>query len=266
MRILFLGDVSGRSGREGVQKQLPLLAAQYKPEAVIINAENAAAGFGVTSKVAKEFFDLGAVCLTTGNHVWDQRELLLQIDSEPRLLRPLNLRAGTPGKGTYIYVLPDGRKLAIANLIGRLFMRESEDPFAAAERLFSEVSIGNRVNALFIDFHAEATSEKMAFGHFCDGKASAVIGTHTHVPTADATILANGTAYQTDAGMCGDYDSVIGIKKEISISRFTRDIPGERMAPAEGAATVCGVYIETDDRTGLAQRIESFRKGGRLGA
>ncbi len=267
MRVLFLGDVMGRSGREGLARHLPVLRDRLRPDVVIVNVENAAAGFGVTDKLAQEFYALGATCLTTGNHAWGQRELLGTIDHDPRLLRPLNYPDGTPGQGAYRHTLPDGRAILIANVMARLFMEPVlDDPFAATERLMAQHRLGADVQAVFIDLHGEATSEKMAFGHVFDGRVSAVVGTHTHIPTADARILPKGTAYQTDAGMCGDYDSVIGMKKETSIWRFTRKIPGERMLPAEGEATVCGCFIVTDDATGLAQRIVPLRLGGPLAA
>ncbi|MDD5585884.1 MAG: TIGR00282 family metallophosphoesterase [Alphaproteobacteria bacterium] len=265
MRILFLGDVAGRSGRDGVKRHLPALKERLRPDVVIINAENAAAGFGITDKLAQEFFALGATCLTTGNHVWAQRELVSSIDREPRLLRPLNFREGTPGHGSYLHALPDGRKILIVNVLARLFMESlPDDPFAAAEKLLSQHRLGQTAQAVFVDFHGEATSEKMAFAHVFDGRVSAVIGTHTHIPTADQQILTRGTAYQSDAGMCGDYDSVIGVKKELAIWRFTRNVPGERFASAEGEATVCGCFVETNDASGLATNIARVQIGGKL--
>lgn len=270
MRILFLGDVVGRSGRDGVINRLPELKERLKPEVIIINAENSAGGFGITSKLAKEFFDAGASCLTTGNHIWKQRELLTQMETLPALIRPLNYNEGTPGNGSYVYSLPDGRKILIANPLGRLFIEElTGDPFAAMDSLLSKYSLGPKnqagvVQAIFVDFHAEATSEKMCLGHHLDGRVSAVIGSHTHIPTSDEHILPKGTAYQSDAGMCGDYNSVIGMKQEPAIWNFTKHIPGERLAPAEGEATVCGTFIETDDATGLAIKIKSIKTGGIL--
>lgn len=265
MKILFFGDIMGRSGREGLAKHLPELRTRLKPDVIIVNAENAAGGFGVTDKIAQEFYALGADCLTTGNHVWDQKELLGTIDRDPRLLRPLNFPEGTPGHGFYGHKLADGRKILIANVMARLFMEpQLDDPFAATEKFLALHRLGQTAQAILIDFHSEATSEKMAFGHNFDGRVSAVIGTHTHIPTADEQILPNGSAYISDVGMCGDFDSVIGIKKELSIWRFTRKIPGERMQPAEGEATVCGAFVVTDDATGRAKKIEAFRVGGRL--
>jgi metallophosphoesterase (TIGR00282 family) len=265
MRILFFGDIMGRSGRDGLAKHLPGLKAQVKPDVTIVNAENAAGGFGVTTKIAEDFYGLGVDCLTTGNHVWDQKELVGSIGNFPSLLRPLNYPEGTPGRGFYIHTLGDGRKILITNVMARLFMEPVlDDPFAATEKLLAQHRLGQSVQALFIDFHGETTSEKMAFAHNFDGRVSVVVGTHTHVPTADDQILPKGTAFMTDVGMCGDYDSVIGIKKELSIWKFTRKIPGERMVPAEGEATVCGVFVITDDATGRATSIQALRLGGRL--
>lgn len=265
MRILFFGDVMGRSGRDGLAAHLPGIKARLKPDIIIANVENSAAGFGVTLKIAQDFYALGMNCLTTGNHIWGQKDLVSTIDREPRLLRPLNYPEDTPGRGFYLHALPDGRKILIVNVMARLFMEPVlDDPFATAEKLMAQYLLGKTVQAIFIDFHGETSSEKMAFAHVFDGRVSAVIGTHTHIPTADEQILPKGTAYMTDSGMCGDYDSVIGMKKELAIWKFTRKIPGERLSPAEGEATICGSFIVTDDTTGLAQSIESVRIGGRL--
>lgn len=265
MRILFMGDLMGRSGREAVAKNLPAFCARKNPDLVILNAENAAGGYGITLKLAEELFALGVNCITTGNHIWGQKELVTSIDREPRLLRPLNFPDGTPGRGSYIHTLPDGRKAAIVNIMGRLFMEPVlDDPFACAEKFLSQHKLGVSVQAIIFDYHAEASSEKMAFAHMVDGRASFVVGSHTHIPTADYQILPKGTAYQTDAGMCGDYDSVIGMKKELALWKFTRKIPGERLTPAEGEGTMCGVFVETDDATGRARHIEPVRLGGRL--
>jgi len=264
MRLLFLGDVVGRSGREAVIAHLPRLREALAPDLIVVNGENAAGGYGITMKIAAELFEAGVHCLTTGNHVWDQRELIGAIDREPRVLRPLNYPPGTPGQGAVLTVA-GGRPVLVVCLMARLFMEALDDPFAAIDRLLAAHRLGpDGVGAILVDFHGEATSEKMAMGHHLDGRVSAVIGTHSHVPTADAFILNGGTAYQTDAGMCGDYDSVIGMKKEVSVRRFVFRMPTERMTPAEGEATVCGTFIETDDDTGLARRIEPVRVGGRL--
>ena len=265
MRILFFGDVMGRSGRDGLARHLPDIRARLKPDVIIANVENSAAGFGVTVKLAQDFLSLGIDCLTTGNHIWGQKELVSTIDREPRLLRPLNYPEGTPGRGFYLHTLPDQRKILIVNVMARLFMEPVlDDPFVTTEKLMAQYRLGSSVQAAFVDFHGEASSEKMAFGHVFDGRLSGVVGTHTHIPTADDQVLPKGTAYMTDAGMCGDYDSVIGMKKELAIWKFTRKIPGERLGPAEGEATVCGAFIVTSDTTGLALSITAVRAGGCL--
>jgi 2',3'-cyclic-nucleotide 2'-phosphodiesterase len=265
MRLLFLGDIVGRSGREGVLRHLPRLRERLAPDMVVVNGENAAGGYGMTLKIAAELFESGVDCLTTGNHVWDQRELISGIERETRLLRPLNYPEGTPGRGAAVLTLRGGRKVLVVCLMARLFMESLDNPFVAIDRLLRQSRLGSGgFDAILVDFHGEATSEKMAMGHYLDGRVSAVIGTHSHVPTADTMILAGGTAYQSDAGMCGDYDSVIGMRKELSVARFVRQLPTDRLIPAEGEATVCGVLVETDDRNGLATRIEPIRLGGRL--
>lgn len=264
MRILFLGDVMGRSGRDAVSKHLPELKEKLKTDVVIVNGENAANGVGITEKICQQLYKDGADCITTGNHVWDQREIISYIDSDPRLVRPINYPSGTPGKGSYLHTLSDGRKILVINAMGTLFMHDLDIPFPIIDALVKDNPLKQKADAIFIDFHAETTSEKMSLGHYLDGRVSAVVGTHTHIPTADCQIFPGGTAYQTDAGMCGDYDSVIGVRKDIPILRFTRKMPTERFSPAEGEATICGVFIETDDNTGLAVRAESVRVGGRL--
>jgi hypothetical protein len=266
MRIAFFGDVVGRSGREGVVEHLPALRRALGLEFVIVNAENAAAGFGITEATARELFAAGADCLTLGNHSWDQKEALTYIVRESRLLRPLNypVMAQAPGSGAQLFETERGRRVLVVSLLGRVHMDALDDPFAAVDAELAACPLGEMADAVVVDMHAEATSEKMAMGHFCDGRASLVVGTHTHVPTADSQILTHGTAYQTDAGACADYDSVIGNQKEEPLRRFTTRISGGRYRPAEGPATVCGVYVETDDVTGLARRVEPIRVGGRL--
>ena len=266
MRLAFFGDVVGRSGREGLGEHLPGLRRALQLDFVAVNAENAAAGFGITENTARHLFDAGADCLTLGNHAWDQKEALTYIVREPRLIRPLNYPALTyaPGRGAELFETSGGRRILVVNLLGRVHMESLDDPFSAVDRELEACPLGAVADAIIIDMHAEATSEKMAMGHFCDGRASLVVGTHTHVPTADCQILNGGTAYQTDAGACADYDSVIGNQKEEPLRRFTTRISGGRFKPAEGPATVCGVYLETDDATGLARRIEPIRVGGRL--
>jgi metallophosphoesterase (TIGR00282 family) len=268
MRFAFFGDVVGRSGREGLADHLPGLRKTLGLEFVVINAENAAAGFGITENTARELFDAGADCLTLGNHSWDQKEALTYIVREPRLIRPLNYPALTfaPGRGAQLFETDKGRQVLVINLLGRVHMDSLDDPFSAVDKELEACPLGAAADAVIVDIHAEATSEKMAMGHFCDGRASLIVGTHTHVPTADAQILPGGSAYQTDAGACADYDSVIGNQKEEPLRRFTTRISGGRYKPAEGPATVCGVFVETDPATGLARRVEPIRIGGRLAA
>jgi metallophosphoesterase (TIGR00282 family) len=264
MRLLLLGDVVGRSGRQGVTERLGEIRRRLALDFVVVNGENAAGGFGITEKIVAELLGAGADVVTTGNHVWDQKETAAFIDRSARLLRPANFPPGTPGRGSGIFETRDGRKVLVANLMGRLFMDALDDPFAAGERILAEARLGRDADVILFDFHAEATSEKMAFGHAFDGRVSAVIGTHTHVPTADHMRLPGGTAYVTDVGMCGDYDSVIGMKKSLPVQRFVRKMPTERLTPAEGPATLSGLFVETDDATGLAARVAPLRVGGRL--
>ncbi|MCP5368020.1 MAG: YmdB family metallophosphoesterase [Hyphomicrobiales bacterium] len=264
MRILFCGDVVGRAGRQVVIEHLPRLRRRLAVDFAIVNGENAAHGFGITEGICHAFFEAGADVVTTGNHVWDQREIMNRIDGEPRLLRPVNYPAGTPGRGFNVYTDGAGRRVLVVQPMGRLYMDPLDDPFAAVDAVLDRHPLGREVQAAVVDVHAEATSEKMAMGHFCDGRVSMVVGTHTHVPTADAQVLPGGTAYQTDLGMCGDYDSVIGMEKGTALARFTRKLPGGRLEPAGGAATLCGALVETDDDTGLATAISPVRVGGRL--
>jgi len=267
MKLAYFGDVVGKPGRAAVNDLLPGLKRDLGLDFVVVNAENAAGGFGLTESIANEFFNAGADCLTLGDHAWDQREALTYIQREDRLLRPANFppAAEAPGKGANLYALPDGRRVGVVLLQGNVFMKQDmSNPFAVADAVLDAMPLGTVADAVIVDMHCEATSEKMAMGHHCDGRASLVVGSHTHVPTADTMILENGTAYQTDAGMCGDYDSVIGMQKDISLYRFQTQMPGERYKPALGAGTLCGTYIETDDATGLATRIEMLRLGGKL--
>jgi len=264
MRILFLGDLVGRSGREAAIEHLPALRRDLAVDFAIVNGENAAGGFGITEKICAEVYEAGADVITSGNHVWDQRETVSFIGNDQRLLRPINFPAGTPGRGAHVYPTRDGRKVLVINAMGRLFMDPLDDPFAAVETELKRYAMPGNVDAIFVDFHAEATSEKMAFAHMLDGRVSMVVGTHTHVPTADHQILPGGTAYLSDAGMCGDYDSVIGMEKAAPIARFARKLPTDRLSPAMGPASVCGVFLETDDATGRARRVEPVRVAGRL--
>jgi metallophosphoesterase (TIGR00282 family) len=264
MRILYCGDVVGRSGREAVLSRLPELRRSLALDCVVVNGENAAHGFGITAKMCEEFYAAGADALTLGNHSWDQKEIIGYIDSDPKLLRPLNLPKGTPGRGMTLIEAGRGRKLLLVQLMGRLYMDAIDDPFAKLDEVLERHRLKVGAQAILIDIHAEASSEKMSIAHFADGRVSAVIGSHSHIPTADAQILPGGTAYQTDAGMCGDYDSVIGMVKATAVARFTRKMPGDKLAPAEGPGTLCAVLVETDDASGLATSIQPIRLGGRL--
>jgi metallophosphoesterase (TIGR00282 family) len=264
MRILFLGDLVGRSGRGAVIEALPKLRERYRLDFVVVNGENAAGGFGISEAILIELLDAGADVVTTGNHVFDQREALVFIERHDRLLRPINFPQGTPGKGVGLFKAKTGAEVLVINVMGRVFMADLDDPFRAVERELEACGLKTGADAILIDFHAEATSEKEAMGHFVDGRASGVIGTHTHVPTADEQILRGGTAYISDAGMCGDFDSVLGMDKEEPLSRFLTKIPTGRFAPALGEATLCGVGIDVDDATGLARAIAPLRLGGRL--
>lgn len=264
MRILFVGDVMGRSGRAAIAAELPNLRARWALDLVVVNGENAAAGVGITESICNEILAAGADAVTLGNHAFDQREALVFIDRQPRLVRPLNYPPGTPGRGAALVDLQDGRRALVLNVMGRVFMDPLDDPFAGLEREIEACPLGMACDAVVVDVHAEATSEKNAIGHVLDGRASLVVGTHTHIPTADHRVLPGGTAYLSDAGMTGDYDSVIGVDKDEPIRRFVRRTPGSRYEPAGGPATLCGVAVETDDRTGLALKVAPVRIGGRL--
>jgi len=264
LRILFLGDIVGRSGREAVDRHLPGLIDELAIDFVVANGENAAGGFGITAAICGDLFDLGVDVITTGNHVWDQREIVTHFARESRLLRPHNFPDRAPGTGSGVYALADGRKVLVINVMGRLFMDPLDDPFACVDQALADHRLGETVDAVVVDVHGEATSEKMALAHFLDGRATLVVGTHTHVPTADAVILDGGTAYQTDAGMCGDYNSVIGSQTDPWVNRFLTKMPSGRVPPADGEGTLSGVFVETVDRTGLARRIAPVVLGPRL--
>jgi metallophosphoesterase (TIGR00282 family) len=265
MRLLFLGDVVGRSGRNAVSEQLPGLRERLAADFVIVNGENSAGGFGITEQIFLDLCDAGADAVTTGNHVWDQRDALIFITRQPRLLRPLNFPPGTPGSGAGLFKARNGAEVLVLNVMGRIFMDPLDDPFQAVEREIAACPLKRGADVIFIDVHAEASSEKQALGASVDGRVTAVIGTHTHVPTADARIMPGGTAYMTDAGMCGDYDSIIGMEKSEPIHRFTTRIPSGRFTPALGAATIFGALIEIDDSSGLAVSITPVREGAPLG-
>jgi metallophosphoesterase (TIGR00282 family) len=262
MKILFLGDLVGRAGRTAVIQALPGLRESENLDFVVVNAENAASGFGLTSKIADELFAAGTDVITLGDHAFDQKEMLSHIEHEPRILRPLNFAKGAPGKGAGLFPATRGRKIFVTVALGRVFMsRPYDDPFSALD---AALKTAGQADARIVEIHAEATSEKMGIGHWCDGRASLVVGTHTHVPTADTMILPKGTAYQTDAGMCGDYNSVIGMEKTEPLKRFITGMGSGRFEPALGEASICGIVVEIDNKTGRATRAESFRLGGVL--
>ncbi len=265
MRILFLGDMVGRSGRQAVYDQLPGLRSDFRLDFAIVNGENAAGGFGITEEIFLQTLDAGADVVTTGNHVFDQREALEFASRQERFLRPANYPAGTPGRGSGVFVARNGARVLVSNIMGRVFMHpELDDPFQCGERELAACPLGEQADAVIIDFHAEATSEKVCFGHFVDGRASLVVGTHTHTPTADHQILRGGTGYMSDAGMCGDYDSSIGMDKEEPLNRFLTKLPKSRFVAAGGPATLSGVAIEVSDRTGLTEKIAPLRIGPHL--
>lgn len=264
MRLLFLGDIVGRTGRNAVLQHLPGLRRRYALDFVVVNAENAAGGFGITESILIDLLEAGADVVSLGNHAFDQRETLVFIERQPRLLRPVNYPEGTPGRGVGLFRTSTGKDVLVVNALGRVFMHEMDCPFRVVEREVEACGLGRGADAIFVDFHAEATSEKQALAHYLDGRVSAVVGTHTHTPTSDERILPGGTAYMSDAGMCGDYNSVLGMRPEEPVNRFLTRIPRERFEPASGEATICGTAIETDDTTGLARHITAVRLGGVL--
>ena len=264
MKVLFLGDVVGNSGRMAIKKELKNQIIKNNIEFVIANGENAAdEGVGITKIISEEFFNSGVDVITTGNHVWDQKETADYINIEYRLLRPLNLIKPSPGKGFEVYKSKQGFKVGVLNLMGNVFMKKCDNVFDVAKEFLQKKKLKRDYDFLFIDFHGEITSEKTAMGHFFDGKATLVVGTHTHIPTNDARILHRGTAYQTDAGMCGDYNSVIGMNKENSLKRFLKE-DSKKHFPADGIASLSGVIVDCDEETGLAKNVQSFIFGGDL--
>ena len=263
MNILFLGDIIGKPGRDVVYAELPRLRDALKLDLVIANGENAAHGFGLTRAIAEEFFGIGIDVISTGNHWADQKEILTYMEGEDRVIRPVNYPKGTPGRGATLVTTASGASVLVVNVMGRVFMDALDDPFAAVDAQLNACPLGISADAIIVDIHAEATSEKMAMGHFCDGRASLIVGTHQHIPTADAQILPGGTAFQADAGACADYDSVIGMDKAEPLQRFTRKLSSQRYSPATGPATLCGVFVQTGAK-GLASRIDPVRVGGRL--
>ena len=265
MKILFLGDVMGRAGRRAVSENLSRLKSEWRLDFVVVNGENASSGMGLSGEHAKAILDAGADCITLGDHAFDQKDMLQFIEHEPRIIRPLNFAKNAPGRGARVFSDQRGRKILVTQVLGQVFMKRAfDDPFSAVDQVLRTHALGGGVQAALVDIHCEATSEKMGMGHFCDGRASVVVGTHTHIPTADAMILPAGTAYQTDAGMCGDYNSVIGMEKSEPMRRFVTGMPKARFSPAMGEATLSGLYVETDDRTGKAVKVAMVREGGLL--
>ncbi|CAA2138243.1 TIGR00282 family metallophosphoesterase [Hyphomicrobium sp. ghe19] len=264
MRLLFLGDIVGRPGRTVVCDALPGLIKRYGLDFVVINGENAAGGFGITEAILNDLIDAGADCVTLGNHSFDQKDALVFIERHDRLIRPLNYPKGTPGKGATLLKAKSGADVLVVNAMGRVFMTELDCPFRAVDNEISACALKHGADAILIDFHAEATSEKQAMGLFLDGRVSVVVGTHTHTPTADARILSSGTAYMSDAGMCGDYNSVLGMDPEEPINRFLTRIPRGRYEPAVGPGTISGFAVDIDDKTGLAVNAGPLRLGPHL--
>lgn len=264
MRLMFLGDVVGRSGRQAVARELPRLRMQYRLDFVAINGENSAGGFGITEAILEELLAAGADVVTLGNHSWDQKEALVFIERQERLLRPINYPKGTPGKGAGIYRAANGADVLVINAMGLIFMPELNCPFRATEKAVEACGLKRGADVILVDFHAEATSEKQAIAAYLDGRVTCVVGTHTHVPTADHRVLPGGTAFMCDIGMCGDYDSVLGMAKEEPINRFLTKIPRGRFEPAGGPATISGLAVEVDDATGLATKVAPVRIGGVL--
>jgi hypothetical protein len=264
MKLLFLGDVVGRSGRDAITARLPGLIADYGLDFVVINGENASHGRGLTEVHFADLRAAGADAVTLGDHAFDQRDTLTYIGREPTLIRPLNMPEGTPGRGANLIEGRSGKRVLVVNALGRVFMGPADDPFRAVEAAVAACPLGEQADAIVIDFHTEATSEIQAMGVFLDGRVSLVVGTHTHIPTADARALRGGTALMADAGMCGDYNSVIGVDPEEPLSRFLTGISNGRFTPAEGEATLCGIAIETDDKTGLVSNLSPVRIGGTL--
>lgn len=265
MRVLFLGDVVGRSGRTAIIERLARLRADWKLDFIVVNGENATNGAGLSPDHAKQFFEAGADCVTLGDHAFDNRDMMGFIDTEPRILRPMNFAKSAPGRGARIFEVAGGARILVAQVLGQVFMkRPFDDPFSALDAILRAHPRGGQVAASLIDIHAEATSEKMGVGHFCDGRASMVVGTHTHVPTGDAQILPGGTGFMSDAGMCGDYNSVIGMDKAEPLRRFVTGMSKGRFTPASGEATLSGLFARIDPKTGICQEVHMVRDGGRL--
>ncbi|MEM9837822.1 MAG: TIGR00282 family metallophosphoesterase [Pseudomonadota bacterium] len=264
MRILYLGDVMGRSGRTAVAERLRDLRRDLALDFVVVNAENAAGGFGITRSISEDLFDAGTDCIVTGNHAYDQRDEVGFFEDEHRILRPANFPRSNPGRGSGLYETESGYRVLVVQVQGQLFMGPVDSMPPAIERELEGIELGREADAIIVDVHGEATSEKYSVGHWLDGRVSMVVGSHTHIPTADVQVFPGGTAFQADAGMCGDYDSVIGMEKSGPVTSFLTKMRGPRMQPAAGPATLCGLVVETDPRTGLAISAEPLRLGGRL--
>ncbi|MBR6327640.1 MAG: TIGR00282 family metallophosphoesterase [Alphaproteobacteria bacterium] len=256
MKILFCGDIVGRPGRDAVFKHVPELKQTFQCDAVIVNAENAAHGFGLTPSICRDLFDKGVDAITTGNHTFDQHEIVPFLDADKRIIRPLNFPPGTIGRGSTVIELLNGKKILLAQVMGRIFMDALDCPFRTLDEVLRPYQLGRNIDAVIVDIHAEATSEKIGFAHYFDGRVSGVFGTHTHIPTADECILKNGTAYITDVGMCGDYQSILGFEEQAPISRLLKKYPLEHLVPSKGAGSLAAVLLETDDATGLALSIK----------
>ena len=261
MRILFIGDIVGESGRKVVNQNLARIRDQYKLDFVIANGENSASGFGITEKIFHSLIDAGVDVITSGNHIWDQKDTLIYIERETRLLRPANYPKGTPGKGSFLYKAPNGEQILIINIMGRVFMNSLDDPFRVVDDIITNNSLNNIADVIFVDFHAEATSEKLAMGYYLDGRVSMLAGTHTHIPTSDARILSNGTGYITDVGMSGDYDSILGFDMQNPLEKFITGIPSGRFTPAKGEGTLSGILFETNSK-GFVKNISPIKFGG----
>ncbi len=264
MKILVCGDVVGRSGRDALKKHLPTIQKKHAPDLVVVNGENAAHGFGLNEKICQEFYEHGVNVITTGNHVWDQKEFVHTLEKDPYVIRPLNYPHEAPGRGYVVYKMRDGRKVLVINVMGNLFMEGLNMAFPAIDAVVSHYQLKKQVDAIIVDVHAEATSEKNAMGYFLDGRVSGVVGTHTHIPTADTRILPKGTGYQTDLGMCGDYDSVVGFQWETPVARFLKKGPSERLSPAEREGTLSGVLFHINDKTGLCEEVQPVVLGPHL--
>ncbi len=264
MRLLYCGDIMGRAGRDAVIAHIPDLRKRLALDFVVACGENAAHGYGITALICQQLYDAGVDVITLGNHAWDQREMISFIPAEPRLIRPINYPPETPGRGFGLYTTASGRRVIVVQVICRLFMDAMDDPFRALDDLLTQHPLRDAADAIIVDVHGEASSEKGALGFLADGRASMVVGSHSHVPTADTRIMTGGTAYQADAGMCGPYDSVIGMNKHTALKRFVTKMPTEKLEPADGEGTVCGLFVVTDDGTGLAVRAEPVRIGGML--